>query len=102
MGDRDGHMYTKYIADKNLLHIAGSSAQQSVMTYMGIESKKDSIIHSLRCTTTLCNILNNSTPVKIIFKSKLKISKFIYSLLSLFPRHWSCYGVPPNAHLLSA
>lgn len=72
------------------------------MTYTGIESKRGSIIYSLRCTTTQCNILNNSTPVKVILKNKLKRSKFIYSFLSLFPRHWSCYRAPPNAHLLSA
>ena len=42
----------KYIANKNLPYGTGSSTQQSVMTCMGIESKKDmSITHSLGCTT---------------------------------------------------
>ena len=34
-------LYTKQITNKNLLYSTGNSTQYSVMTYMGIESKKE-------------------------------------------------------------
>ena len=34
-------LYIKYITNKNLLYSTGNSTQYSVMTYMGIESKKE-------------------------------------------------------------
>ena len=34
-------LYIKQITNKNLLYITGNSTQYSVMTYVGIESKKE-------------------------------------------------------------
>ena len=34
-------LYLKWITNKDLLYSTGDSAQYSVMTYMGIESKKE-------------------------------------------------------------
>ena len=42
--DRDGHytlLYIKEITNKDPLYSTGNSTQYSVMTYMGIESKKE-------------------------------------------------------------
>ena len=47
-------LYIKETTSKNLLHSAGNSTQYSVMTYIGIESKKEwiyiCIVDSLCCT----------------------------------------------------